>query len=67
MKRDMDLIRKILLEVEKNCDPYEILEIHVDGKADEIVTAHINLMGEAGLVNPVTEDTRPRVMGLTVC
>jgi hypothetical protein len=65
MKRDMDIIRTILLEVEKNCDPCEILKIHVDGKADEIVAAHINLMGEAGLVKPVTDDARPRGMGLT--
>jgi len=48
MKRDMDLIRKILLKVEDDCDDNTSLEI--DGYSKKDVNYHIYLLNEAGLI-----------------
>ena len=49
MKRDWDLIRKILLQVESLGDTQSQIE-GVEGMDAENVSYHINLMVEAGLV-----------------
>jgi hypothetical protein len=50
MKRDFDLIRKILIEVQ-NLAPNQRLEsIEVEGYDDEIVNAHASLLIDAGLM-----------------
>jgi hypothetical protein len=50
MKRDMDLCRKILIEVEKL--PFEPGwdEIAIDGYSEEDVTYHVYLLHDAGLI-----------------
>ena len=49
MKRDMDLIRLILLEIE-NSEPYEILRLDLCGYQDKEVNYHLELLISAGLV-----------------
>jgi hypothetical protein len=49
MKRDMDLIRKIMLAAESSAQGYVGGEIKIDGYPDEQVKFHCYLIGEAGL------------------
>lgn len=53
MKRDMDLVRTILIELEK-C-PYSggWHEIHVPGYTDDEISYHVQLMHETGLIEAV--------------
>lgn len=50
MKRDWDLIRKILIELEKSDDMRKVLQ-DVEGYEREKVGHHIFLLKEAGLVD----------------
>ncbi|MCK4358715.1 MAG: DUF2513 domain-containing protein [Candidatus Cloacimonetes bacterium] len=50
MKRDMDLIRKILIKIEDSKE-YPIREnIKIEGYDDDSINFHLILLGEAGLV-----------------
>jgi DNA-binding Lrp family transcriptional regulator len=49
MKRDMDLVREILMEIEKG-GPSTLGEVHIEGYSSEEVSYHVRLMGEAGLI-----------------
>ncbi len=51
MKRDMDLARKILLELE--AAPPGAPEFHVDGCDAEQVSYHVMLLNEAGLIEAI--------------
>ncbi len=54
MKRDMDLIRKVLLETESNIHgfaPRKLMEI--DGYTQEEIGYHIYLLGEADLAKVI--------------
>lgn len=50
MKRDMDLIRKILLELEKKESITSWTTITIDGYRDDQVNYHIGLLDEAGFI-----------------
>ena len=50
MKRDMDLIRKILLKMEEAPDSYEGREIVIEGHSQQEISFHLMLLDEAGLV-----------------
>jgi hypothetical protein len=50
MKRDMDLARKILLEIEKCEDPWGPSQIEIEGHADQIISYHIKILSQAGLI-----------------
>ena len=51
MQRDMDLIRQIMLQVERNnCDVKIGKEFCVEGYDEVIVAKHIELLDEAGLL-----------------
>ncbi|MGZ7104658.1 MAG: DUF2513 domain-containing protein [Candidatus Angelobacter sp.] len=50
MKRDMDLVRLIMLEVEKNPDPMAWADINIPGYTDLDISYHIKLLDERGLV-----------------
>lgn len=56
MKRDLDLIRKILLAMEAREHAFVHDKLVVDGHAEEQVGFHIYLLGEAGLAK-VAENT----------
>ncbi|MHB8859327.1 MAG: DUF2513 domain-containing protein [Thermoleophilia bacterium] len=50
MKLDMDLARRILLELEENEEFMNFQPMHFDGILDEIVSYHIKMLAQAGLV-----------------
>jgi len=50
MKRDMDLVRKILLEVEKNPESDALIEISIEGYSEDNIAYHVALLVEAGLL-----------------
>ena len=53
MKRDLDLIRKILLEVESCDDPdgiFNTMDINIEGYRAELIQYHVGLLIDAGLV-----------------
>lgn len=58
MKRDMDLIRRILLYVEENgtYDGIHSPQITVDGYSSEQIGYHVHLMTVGGLLD-ITDDT----------
>ena len=51
MKRDMDLIRLIMIEIEKNPEPMAWVEVHVPGHSYDEIAYHIMLLYEKGLVD----------------
>ena len=51
MKRDMDLVREILLQLENsNAQPLGPAEIAIEGRTNTEVSYHIELLHEAGLL-----------------
>ena len=50
MKRDMDLVRKILLELEDT--PYELggFDLELEGHSPDQISYHVMLLNEAGLI-----------------
>jgi hypothetical protein len=52
VKRDMDLIRAILLEVEKAQydSPARCIDLDIEGRSREVVSFHVMLLDEAGLI-----------------
>ena len=52
MKRNMDLIRKLLFKIEKDSPRIGHL-LSVDGYTDKEINHHLQLMGEAGFIETV--------------
>ena len=51
MKRDMELVRKILLETEEESNnPLEWVVLNIEGYDPELVSYHVKIMAEAGLI-----------------
>jgi hypothetical protein len=57
MKRDMDLVRKILLAVEDDAHNEEMELFVIDGYDDETVTEHVRLLAGAGFVEAMNLGT----------
>ena len=55
MKRDLDLVRKLLLYFEEKAGPEHIQKPPIDGYDDSTVQYHLRLMHDAGLLNCETE------------
>ena len=54
MKRDMDLIRDILLQIEaSDSDPLECIELKIQGRTDLEISYHLMLLKEAGLIEAI--------------
>lgn len=51
MKRDMDLVREILLEIEKSYVSTAIRDLQIDGYDKETIAYHCKILHEAGLVS----------------
>lgn len=61
MKRDMDLVREILIEIEKSYVSTSICNLHIDGYDMETIAYHCKILHEAGLVSeykPIYVDDR---------
>lgn len=50
MKRDMELARSILIEIEKAPTFSSSIKLNFEGFTDELVSYHIMLLNEAGLI-----------------
>lgn len=51
MKRDMDLVRKIMLAMES--DDYDGTSLEIDGYSDEQIGFHAYLLSQAGLITSI--------------
>ena len=50
MKRDIDLIKEILTEIEESNAPSDIIEIDIPDRSQEEISYHIMLIYQAGLL-----------------
>lgn len=50
MKRDLNLVRQILLAIEQSPSGFAPRQLVIDGYTDEQIGYHVHLMKEAGLV-----------------
>jgi hypothetical protein len=57
MKRDMDLARKILFEIEKAPLEEGWVDIKFDDYTEEEVTYHIMILAEAGLIHAIDQSS----------
>lgn len=63
MKRDLDLVRKILIAVEEKPD-LEPSEISIEGYDFEVVAFHLLILKEAGLVDAeISDDAAGEIAG----
>src|SRR5438270_7301051 len=53
MKRDMDLIRLIMIEIEKNPEPMLPIQIELSGHSSKEISYHIMLLAEHGFVKAI--------------
>ena len=61
MKRDMDLIRAILLNVEQQGPPEGWCDVQLPGHSEEEISYHVMLLRDAGLVEAVKLSTQDGV------
>ncbi len=54
MKRDLDLVRKILINIESN-PVFEVSQVEIEGHEFEEVAFHLLLLREAGFVDAIVE------------
>ena len=54
MKRDMNLVRKIMLAIEASERPLDSTLIRISGYAGESITEHMRLLNEAGLIEGIS-------------
>lgn len=51
MKRDMELVRKILLKIEEEQSVFPLMSIEIDGYDMPTVNYHCKILDEAGLIS----------------
>jgi hypothetical protein len=60
MKRDIDLVRRILMDIEA-CPPADgrpgYVQLTIEGHSPEVVMYHVQLLGEAGLIEIQDQST----------
>lgn len=64
MKRDMDLARKILLEIEKQYVSTAIYDLDIEGYDVATVAYHCKILYEAGLISNYKHNMRMMKYGL---
>lgn len=56
MRRDMELVRQILLQIEeKGGDPVDTVELDIPDRSEVELVYHVKLMAEAGLIHALDE------------
>lgn len=60
MQRDMDLVRKLLIEVEKSEGP--MVKCAIDGYSDVQIGYHAYIMAQAGFIEAVDATTTDRLV-----
>lgn len=58
MKRDMDLIREILFECEKQDGTGRMIQVKIEGHSDEEINYHLVLLTDAGFIEASVLDTQ---------
>ena len=53
MRRDMDLVRKILLRVESDAEGLDPIGLSIEGYSEEQVGYHCYILGQSGLVDVI--------------
>jgi hypothetical protein len=70
MKRDMDLVRKLLMAIEAHEHGYAPPDLKIPGYSEEQVRYHVHLMGEAGLLEvadvTVRRSTSPQAIPISM-
>jgi hypothetical protein len=61
MKRDMDLVRQILLQIEAAQQPRGPVKLTIPGHSEEEVSYHVKLPAQAGLITAVDNSTMQSV------
>lgn len=51
VKRDIELIRKVMLEAEKTKDPHELVDPRIEGYNETEISYHVALLDDAGLLH----------------
>lgn len=59
MKRDMDLVRSILLELEKHPHVSTRMDLNIEGYSPDEVSYHVKILDQAGLINAVADANPP--------
>ena len=66
MRRDMDLVRKLIFVIEEQSDPVTPDDIDIEGYGSEQIGYHLYLMLDAGLIEgsdiTCTDDSAPQAM-----
>ena len=59
MERDMDLVRQLLKEIRQQSNNDKVLRLKIEGRTDEEVSYHIEIMAQAGLVRATPRSQGP--------
>ncbi len=51
MKRDIELIRMVMLAAEKTKDPFDLIDPKIEGRSETEISYHIALLDDAGLLH----------------
>ena len=65
MKRDLDLIREILLQVEERKDSNTLGLVDVEGRSRDEVCGHVQMLEGAGFVDGASYESVPMIVRLT--
>jgi hypothetical protein len=57
MKRDMDLVREVLLKVEELPFDGRFYDVKIEGRSDDEITYHVMLLHEAGFIEAIDLST----------
>lgn len=66
MKRDMDLIRKILFEIEKSAYTGSYIDVDIEGYKRNEVDYHVSLLYEAKLIRGNHNPSREKPSGVDI-
>ena len=50
MKRDMELVRRVLLEIEQSTNVDDWIDLGIEGYSPEEISYHVKILAEAGLL-----------------
>jgi hypothetical protein len=53
MHRDMDLVRRILMEIERQSVDSPNIDLRIDGYSGEEISYHVKIMYQAGLIEAI--------------
>jgi hypothetical protein len=63
MKRDMDLVREILLQAEKSESSDISVSMSIEGYTEEQIKYHLKLLSDAGFIIPIYTESKHFDMG----